>query len=501
MLSKLKGPHLGMIVPVAVVVILAGSVVTAGTASASRVNRPRHNNAQGIVTSVNGVSTPVGTTCGVASAAGNLTLVGMHKTIVSVDVGTGTTFTDAALTPPTSATFANVCVGGQVKVLGTLSSGALTATAVTIVPAQAQGIVTSVNGVSTPVGTTCGVASTAGIFTLVGMHKTIVSVDVGTGTTFTDAALTSATFANVCVGGQVKVLGTLSAGTLTATAVTIVPAQAQGIVTSVNGVSTPVGTTCGVASAAGNLTLVGMHKTIVSVDVGTGTTFTDAALTSATFANVCVGGQVKVLGTLSSGALTATAVTIVPAQAQGIVTSVNGVSTPVGTTCGVASTAGNLTLVGMHKTIVSVDVGTGTTFTDAALTPPTSATFANVCVGGQVKVLGTLSSGALTATAVTIVPAQAQGIVTSVNGVSTPVGTTCGVASTAGIFTLVGMHKTIVSVDVGTGTTFTDAALTSATFANVCVGGQVKVLGTLSSGTLTATAVTIVPRSRHHSPA
>ena len=402
MLSKLKGSHLGMIVPVAVVVILAGSVVAASAASASRVAPRHHNVAQGIVTSVNGVSTPVGTTCGVASTAGIFTLVGMRKTIVTVDVlSPGTTFTDAALT---SATFANVCVGGQVKVLGTLSSGTLTATAVTIVPAQAQGIVTSVNGVSTPVGTTCGVASTAGIFTLVGMRKTIVTVDVlSPGTTFTDAALTSATFANVCVGGQVKVLGTLSSGTLTATAVTIVPAQAQGIVTSVNGVSTPVGTTCGVASTAGIFTLVGMRKTIVTVDVlSPGTTFTDAALTSATFANVCVGGQVKVLGTLSSGTLTATAVTIVPAQAQGIVTSVNGVSTPVGTTCGVASTAGIFTLVGMRKTIVTVDVlSPGTTFTDAALT---SATFANVCVGGQVKVLGTLSSGTLTATAVTIVP-------------------------------------------------------------------------------------------------
>ena len=265
MLSKLKRSHLGIIAPVAIVVILAGSVVAGGAASASRVAPRHHNVAQGIVTSVNGVSTPVGTTCGVASTAGIFTLVGMRKTIVTVDVlSPGTTFTDAALT---SATFANVCVGGQVRVLGTLSSGTLTATAVTIVPAQAQGIVTSVNGVSTPVGTTCGVAGTAGIFTLVGMRKTIVPVDVGTGTTFTDAALTSATFANVCVGGQVKVLGTLSSGTITATAVTIVPAQAQGIVTSVNGVSTPVGTTCGVASTAGIFTLVGMRKTIVTVDV------------------------------------------------------------------------------------------------------------------------------------------------------------------------------------------------------------------------------------------
>ncbi len=131
MLSKLKRSHLGIIAPVAIVVILAGSVVAGGAASASRVAPRHHNVAQGIVTSVNGVSTPVGTTCGVAGTAGIFTLVGMRKTIVPVDVGTGTTFTDAALT---SATFANVCVGGQVRVLGTLSSGTITATAVTIVP-------------------------------------------------------------------------------------------------------------------------------------------------------------------------------------------------------------------------------------------------------------------------------------------------------------------------------------------------------------------------------
>jgi hypothetical protein len=132
MLSKLKRSHLGMIVPVAVVVILAGSVVAAGAASASRVAPRHHNVTQGIVTSVNTVSTAG--TCDTTAAPGIFTLVGMRKAIVTVDVGTGTTFTDAALTPPTSATFANVCVGGQVKALGTLSSGTLTATSVTIVP-------------------------------------------------------------------------------------------------------------------------------------------------------------------------------------------------------------------------------------------------------------------------------------------------------------------------------------------------------------------------------
>ena len=136
MLNKLKRSHLGMSVPVAVVVILAGSVVATGAASASRIASRHHNVAQGIVTSVNSVSTAG--TCDTSPAPGSFTLVGLRKTIVTVDVATGTTFTDAALTPPTSATFANVCVGGLVKALGTLSSGALSATSVTIVPASSH---------------------------------------------------------------------------------------------------------------------------------------------------------------------------------------------------------------------------------------------------------------------------------------------------------------------------------------------------------------------------
>ena len=260
-----------------------------------------------------------------------------------------------------------------------------------------------------------------------------------------------------------------------------------------------------------------MHHGVVTVDVTTATTFSDPALTTPTFANVCVGSRVIALGTLSSGVLAATLVTVIPAQAQGIVTAIpvgaNTTTTPI---CGTASASGTLTLGGGFRPmpvvttfpgrVTTVDVAGTTTFADAALTSPSSANFTNVCVGSRVIALGTLSSGALAATLVTVVPAQAQGIVTAITGgTGTPV---CGTTSVTGTvpFTLGGGFRPtpvvttfpglVTTVDVTGTTTFTDPALaspSSATFANVCVGSRVIALGTLSSGVLTATLVTVVP--------
>jgi hypothetical protein len=131
MLSKIRGSHLGF-VPVAVVVILAGSVAGAGAASAGRIAMRHHHGNQGIVTSVNGVATAG--TCGTATATGNFTLVGMRRAIVTVDVTPATTFTDPAVVSPSLPSFADVCVGVPVKVLGTVASGVLTAASVAILP-------------------------------------------------------------------------------------------------------------------------------------------------------------------------------------------------------------------------------------------------------------------------------------------------------------------------------------------------------------------------------
>jgi hypothetical protein len=131
MLSRLKKLHLGRIVPVTVVVMLGASAVAAGATPAARISARHHKGGPAIVTSVNGTS--AAGTCGIAATAGAFTLVGgRHQGIVTVDVTSTTTFTDSADPTPS---FADVCVASEVEALGTLSSGTLTATSVTVVPA------------------------------------------------------------------------------------------------------------------------------------------------------------------------------------------------------------------------------------------------------------------------------------------------------------------------------------------------------------------------------
>ena len=87
---------------------------------------------------------------------------------------------------------------------------------------------------------------------------------------------------------------------------------------------------------------------------------------------------------------------------QGIVTSVNGVSTAG--TCGVADTAGYFALAGMHQNVGTVDVTLTTTFTDPAVALPTLPSFTDVCVGTHVRALGTAATGTFTATSVAVLP-------------------------------------------------------------------------------------------------
>ncbi len=394
--------HLGKITLLAGVLILGGSAVAAG-ASPAYHGGGRHRTGP-VVTSVNGVSTAG--TCGTSGGTGSFTVVGMRLHIVTVDVTSTTTFVDTADPTPS---FGDVCVGNHVKVVGTYASDAETATTVTVLPpnlARTEGVVTAVNGVS-PAGT-CGVAGDPGSFTYVGRHLRIVTVDVTSTTKFTDAADATPSFADVCVGDDVIALGTLSStDTLAATSVTVVPAntgKATGIVASVNGSS--ASGSCGVAGDAGSFTLGSRRvSSIVTVDVTTETTFTDASDPTPSFADVCVGNRVSAIGTVLSTTLTATSVAVVPPNTgrdQGTVTSVNGVSTAG--TCGVAGDPGAFTLVGnWRRGIVTVEVTSTTTFIDP--TAATTPSFADICVGVHAGALGSFSStGTLTATSVAVLP-------------------------------------------------------------------------------------------------
>ena len=187
---------------------------------------------------------------------------------------------------------------------------------------------------------------------------------------------------------------------------------------------------------------------------------------------------------------------VVPAGVFGTVASVNGSTTPGA--CGVADTTGTFTLTAFHGTTDTVDVSPTSTFWEHGITAPT---FANVCVGEKVGAVGTISSATVTATGVFIAPPpipkppipKPQGVfgtVASVNGSSTPGA--CGVADTTGTFTLTAFHGTTDTVDVSTTSMFWEHGVTAPTFAHVCVGEKVGAVGTISSATVTATAVFVV---------
>jgi hypothetical protein len=363
----------------------------------------------------------------------------------------------------------------------------------------AASVVTSVNGVST--AGTCGVAEATGTFTVVGRRLQIVTVTVTSTTTFSDAADTSPSFADVCVGAHLRIMGGGSGGAVSAATITVLPpAQvvARGVVTSVNGAA--ASGSCGSSGASGSYTFVGSRLLIITVQVTSATTFADAADTSPSFADVCVGAQVKTTGTWSSGTFTASSVLVKAPQAMkadGLVTSVNG-ATASGS-CGSSATAGTFTIVARrHGTAVTIDVATTTSFADPADPTPS---FADVCVGNRTRAVGTSASGTLDATSVAVLPpnlGRDHGVVTSVNGVST--AGTCGASAATGAFTLVGSwRRGIVTVDVTSSTSFTDAADPSPSFADVCVGSNVAAFGTFSSKTVTADAVSLLAsHSGHH---
>ena len=416
MFNKQRG-LLGLIVSGTVVVVLAGTVAVAGASSAGRTGMRHRYSIQGLVTSVNNVA--AADTCGTLTVTADVpfSFVGGRHGIMTVEVTPATTFTNPGLASPESPSFADVCVGTRVEVQGTFSAGTFTARSVAVLPPPAtgaHGIVTSIGTVAT--AGTCGSATVTGtaFFTLVGGGRfAIRTVAVTTATTFADPAVTSpatASFADVCIGTRVEALGTFAAGTLTATSVAVVPpplVQARGVVTSVNSVSTAG--TCGTSGATVPFTLVGPgRRAITTVDVTSATTFTDPAVGSSaapSYAEVCVGTRVEALGTFAAGTLTATSVAVVPPPTfgvQGIVTSVNGVSTAG--TCGVADTAGYFALAGMHQNVGTVDVTLTTTFTDPAVALPTLPSFTDVCVGTHVRALVTAATGTFTATSVAVLP-------------------------------------------------------------------------------------------------
>ncbi|HUI03532.1 MAG TPA: hypothetical protein VLZ77_08315 [Acidimicrobiales bacterium] len=463
---------------------------TAAVATTVRVGTPEK--VSGNVASVNGSSAPG--SCGTAGSAGDFT-VSSDGATATVDVGGSTTsYKERGVRSPS---FADVCVGDKGTARGVVSApNVLAATSVTVVPprpVRESGTVASVNGSSSD--GSCGTSGSAGAFTLSSNGATkAVDVDPSS-TVFRDRGASAPSFADVCVGDKVKAVGALASGVLDATRVTVVPphpVRESGTVTSVNGTGTPGA--CGVSGAAGAFTM-SSHKAVDAVDVdGSSTAFKERNVGAPTFADVCVGDKVRATGTLVSGVLQATRVTVVPpppTRVAGTVVSVDGTSTPGA--CGTAGADGTFT-VSAHQGAAVVDVAaSSTTFSERNVSAPS---FADVCVGTKVTARGTkASSGALDATSVTVAPPRPKkvsGTVLSVNGAST--SQTCGSAGTSGTFT-VSYHNTSYTVDVApTSTIFKEQGVSAPSFSLVCTGGTVRARGMLYPGNVvSASVVTIVP--------
>ncbi len=141
---------------------------------------------------------------------------------------------------------------------------------------------------------------------------------------------------------------------------------------------------------------------------------------------------------------------------------------------------------------MTVNVGSSTTYVDPGVSSPT---LANVTVGEHVAVVGTESSGTVTATRVLIgmPPMGGRGAggfgPDGPGGPPTAVGTVKSVGNDT--FTLTSPSVSTLTVNVGSSTTYVDRSASSPTFADVTVGEHVAVIGTESSDTVTATKVLI----------
>ena len=308
-----------------VVVVLAGGVASATTlrADSGPGLAPHHGNRHhlappavfGVVASVNGTATAG--TCGAAGSAGAFVVSGPRGAATTVDVSTTTAFVEQGVSAPT---FADVCVGDRTGAFGTDPGATFTARVVFVAPSPTptprfvSGMVASVNGTSATGA--CGTAGSAGSFVLDAFHAKTITVDVTSTTTFAEPGVASPTFADVCVGERVGASGIITSGTMAATSVFITPPPAPkphavfGTVASVNGIDTSGA--CGTAGSTGAFVLTAFHKTGVTVDVSTTTTFSEHGVASPTFADACVGERVGAFGIVTSGTMAATGVFITP---------------------------------------------------------------------------------------------------------------------------------------------------------------------------------------------
>lgn len=184
---------------------------------------------------------------------------------------------------------ADLKVGDQISFRESRQSGGTyKITTIQVLMPTASGTVTAVGTASVTIAQFDGSAKT---LTLTGS------------TTYTEAGATVSISA-LTVGDRISAQGTVdSAGSFTATSVTIAPASVQGTVASKTTTTIVVTTTSG--------------KT-VTVDVSSATKYTVRGVSSPTLANIAVGDRIAAEGTLNSnGSIAATVVQAAPNDQPG----------------------------------------------------------------------------------------------------------------------------------------------------------------------------------------
>jgi hypothetical protein len=382
-----------------------------------------------------------------------------------------------------------------VLVIGFAALNVPSASAKTPRTVKVYGVVVAVNRSSADGA--CGTAGASGGFRVLSRNTSRTVVHVNDGTRFSARAISSPTFANVCVDAMVGVTGHVRDGRLVATNVRIWAPKPPptvsvfGMVVSVNGSSADGA--CGTLGGSGTFTVMNRNAQNKIVNVDPSTVFFSKVIASPTFANVCVDEMVGATGTRSNNVISATDVMIwstVPDDfaAFGMVVSVNG-STATGA-CGTAGASGTFTVLRRNGRTTTVNVTPTTTYKMKDVATPS---FANVCVYAMVGAHGsTPSSGALNATSVRIFarpgfpPVSVFGMVLSVNG-STASGA-CGTSGGTGTFTIIKRNASRANVVVTSSTKFRPKGMS---FANVCVNGMVGAGGVQSGTDLVASVVKV----------
>jgi hypothetical protein len=387
------------------------------------------------------------------SPADSFTLTSFKGVTWTVTVTASTAYMERGVA---SAGFSNVTTGVKVRVFGA-STGTDLVTATKVVIVQKPVVV----------GTVASVATTpADTFTLTAWKGATWTVTVTTATTYAERGVTSPGFSNLAVGDQAVVYGT-STGTDLATATSVVIIQRSVV----------VGTVASAPGSGDTFTVTACKGQTWTVTVTGSTTYTERGVSAPTLADVLVGDQAAVYGTVTgSDAVTASSVIITDrAVVMGTVASVT--TTP----------ADSITVTAWKSQTVTVDVTSSTTYTERGVSSPT---FSDIAVGDQVVVYGaTTATATVTATSVVIMQ------------VPVVCGKVASVGGPGGSFTVTGSKGQTWTVDVSGATTYTERGVSAPTLSSVAVGDQVEVYGTSTATNTVEAGNVVIVSCPSHAPA